>query len=177
MRTALARRAILAAVVVAHAGLATPADTRAQAAGPVQAPSPAPAAPTTPSPARPPAAVRVGKWATLVLAAGFTALGAATHDRADRRYQSLLDYCRLHGPCPLLADGRYGNAGAESIYRGVCSDDRAARAWLAGGQVALVGSAVLFILELNRKRGPENIPFAPYLATGRFGALVGVQVR
>jgi hypothetical protein len=107
---------------------------------------------------------------------GFTALGALTHDRADRRYQSLLDYCRTHGPCPIGADGRYGNAGAEAIFESVSADDRAARAWLAGGQVALVGSAVLFIMELKRKREPENIPFSPYLATARFGTLVGLQI-
>jgi prepilin signal peptidase PulO-like enzyme (type II secretory pathway) len=56
-------------------------------------------------------------------------------------------------------------------------DDRAARLWLAGGQVALVGGAVLFILELKRDREPRNIPFAPYLAAGRYGMLVGMQLR
>ena len=145
----------------------------AVAAAPAAAQSPAP----PPTPTRPPTVVRIGKWATLGLAVGFTAMGAVTHDRADRNYDSLLDYCRAHGPCPLLADGRYGNPGAEAIYQRVRGDDRAARAWLAGGQVALVGSAVLFIMELKRKREPENIPFAPYLEAGRFGTLVGLQLR
>jgi hypothetical protein len=130
-----------------------------------------------PSPTRPPAAVRLGKWAALGLAAGLTTMGAVTHDRADRTYQDLLDYCRTSGPCPLRADGRYGNAGAEALYLRVRHDDRAARLWLAGGQVALVGGAVLFILELKRDREPRNIPFAPYLAAGRYGMLVGMQLR
>ena len=158
MRTLLARRALLLAVLAVLGPLAA---ARAQA---------------PPAPTRPPAGVRIGKWATLGLAAGFTAMGAVTHDRADRNFQSLLDYCRAHGPCPLRADGRYGNAGAEEIYLRVRGDDRAARAWLAGGQVALVGSAVLFIVELKRKKEPENIPFAPYVEAGRFGTLVGLQV-
>jgi hypothetical protein len=121
--------------------------------------------------------VRLGKWAALGLAAGFTAMGSVRHDRADRNYQLLLTYCRAHGPCPPLSDGRYGNPGAEEIYLRVRGDDRAARAWLAGGQVALIGSAVLFILELKRKKEPENIPFAPYIEAGRFRTLVGVQLR
>ena len=163
MRTLLTRGALIFAV------LGAPAAARTQTPAPAQAPPPAPT--------RPPAAVRIGKWAALGLAAGFTAMGAVTHDRADRNYQTLFDYCRAHGPCPLLADGRYGNAGAEEIYLRVRGDDRAARAWLAGGQVALVGSAVLFIMELKRRREPANIPFAPYLAAGRFGTLVGLQWR
>jgi hypothetical protein len=169
MRAHLARGASLAAVLAAAAVLSAPAAVRAQTPSPAQAPPP--------TPTRPPAAVRIGKWAALGLAAGFTAMGAVTHDRADRNYESLLDYCRANGPCPVRADGRYGNAGAEEIYRRVRGDDRAARAWLAGGQVALVGSAVLFIMELQRKKEPENIPFAPYLDTGRFGTLVGLQLR
>jgi len=154
-------RARLVPAALLCAGLGAPAAARAQ----------------TSAPTRPPAVVRIGKWAALGLAAGFTAMGAATHDRADRNFQSLLDYCRAHGPCPLLADGRYGNPGAEEIYLRVRGDDRAARAWLAGGQVALVGGAVLFILELKRKKEPENIPFAPYIEAGRFRTLVGFQLR
>jgi hypothetical protein len=154
-------RALLLPAALLVAVLGAPAAARAQAV----------------APPRPPAVVRTAKWAALGLAAGFTALGAAMHDRADRNYQSLLEYCRTHGPCPLLADGRYGNAGAEELYLRVRGDDRAARAWLAGGQVALVGTAVLFILELKRKTETENIPFAPYIEAGRFRTLVGLQLR
>jgi hypothetical protein len=150
-------------------GLAATALASAAPAALAQEPSPAPT--------RPPAVVRVGKWAALGLAAGFTAMGAVTHVRADRTFRSLLDYCRTQGPCPLRTDGRYGNAGAEEIYLRVRGDDRAARLWLAGGQVALIGSAVLFIVELKRNSEPENIPFAPYLEPGRYGTRVGLQLR
>jgi len=129
-----------------------------------------------PQPARPPAAVRYGKWAALGLAAGFTILGARTHDRADRDYTALLDFCRDHGPCPIGSDGRYTNPGAEALYARVRNGDRVARAWLVGGQVALVGSAVLFVMELKGSKEPENIPFAPYLSAGRHRTLVGLQV-
>ena len=127
-------------------------------------------------PLRAPAAVRFGKWATLGAAVAFTALGAATHDRADRDYDALLAFCRDHGPCPIGPDGRYANAGAEALFGRVRDGDRRARAWLLGGEVALAGSVVLFVLDLRRQPGPGNIPYSPYVAAGRFGTQVGVQV-
>jgi prepilin signal peptidase PulO-like enzyme (type II secretory pathway) len=48
---------------------------------------------------------------------------------------------------------------------------------LLGGQAALAGTAVLFVMELKRKKGPENIPFSPYIAAGAFGTRVGVRLR
>jgi hypothetical protein len=129
-----------------------------------------------PQPRGAPAAVRYGKWAALGLAAGFTILGAATHDHADRDYAALLDFCRDHGPCPIGSDGRYANPGAEALYGRVRNGDRMARAWLVGGQVALVGSAVLFVMELKSSKRPENIPYSPYVAAGRYGTLVGLRL-
>ena len=128
-----------------------------------------------PEPARAPALVHYGKWAALGLAAGFTILGARTHDRADRDFSALLRYCSGSTPCPLGADGRYADPAAEAIYQRVRAGDRAAGSWLVGGEVALAGGAVLFVMELMRKTGPENIPYSPYIVAGRFGTQVGVQ--
>ncbi|MGD0485421.1 MAG: hypothetical protein ABSB58_12345, partial [Gemmatimonadales bacterium] len=110
------------------------------------------------------------------LAAGLTILGARTHDRADRDYASLLRYCSSSGPCPIGADGRYANPTAEALFQRVRAGDRAAGAWLVGGEVALAGGAVLFVMELRRERGTANIPYSPYIAAGRFGTLVGLQM-
>lgn len=125
---------------------------------------------------RTPAVIRIGKWAALGLATGLTAAGAVVHDRADGHYGDLLDFCRTHGPCPLDASGRYANAGAETLYQRVVQDDRTARRWLIGGQAALLASAALFVLELSRKGGPENIPFSPYLSAGGSGTKVGLRL-
>ena len=130
-----------------------------------------------PPPGRTPAAIRYGKFAALGLAAGFTALGAVTHHRADAYYRDVLTLCRYHGPCPIGPDGRYANAAAEALFQRVVRGDRSARLWLLGGQAALAGSAVLFVIELKRKRGPENIPFSPYVAAGPLGTRVGVRLR
>jgi len=136
------------------------------------------AAQTQPSPSRPstPPAIRYGKWVAFGLAAGFTALGAATHERADSRYAELLEMCRDRGPCPIGPDGRYANSLAEARYQRIVSDDRAARAWIIGGQAALVGAAALFVIELTRKGGPQNIPFSPYVSAGPAGTRLGVRV-
>ncbi len=131
----------------------------------------------TASASRPSALVRYGKWATLGAAGAFAYLGAATHDRADRDYNTLLDYCRASGPCPIGADGHYTDPHAEALYRRVRDADRLARGWLVGGQLAILTSAVLFVLDLKRGSEPKNIPFSGYVAAGRFGTNVGVQVR
>lgn len=133
----------------------------------------APAAPSN----SPSAGVRYGKWAALGVAAGFTVLGVAAHDRAEARYGDLLDYCREQRSCSIGLDSRYGSAAAEALYGRVLRSDRAARLWLIGGQTALVGSAVLFVIELKRKKGPDNIPYSPYIAAGRFGTNVGVRIE
>jgi len=127
-------------------------------------------------PTRSPAVVHYGKWATLGLAAGFTVLGANTHSRADRDYSAHLDYCRASGPCPLGLDGRYTDLTAEGLYLRVRDADRLARAWLIGGQVAILTSAVLFVVDLKRGSEPRNIPFSGYVAAGRYGTQVGVAV-
>jgi len=125
---------------------------------------------------RTPAVIRIGKWAALGLAAGLTTAGAVVHERADGHYGDVLAFCRTHGPCHLDASGRYANAGAETLYQEVVQDDRAARRWLIGGQVALLASAACFVVELSRKVGPENIPFSPYLSSGGAGTQVGLRV-
>jgi hypothetical protein len=135
----------------------------------------APAQAPAPPPSRTPAAIRYGKFAALGLAAGLTTLGAVNHHRADAYYRDLLTLCRDHGPCPIGWDGRYATA-PEALYQRVVRGDRSARLWLLGGQAALAGSAVLFVMELKRKKGPENIPFSPYVAAGSFGTRVGVRL-
>ena len=136
----------------------------------------APAQTDSAAASRHPSWARYGKWTTLGLAAGAIALGAATHDRADRDYEALLDFCRGSGPCPLGPDGRYTNPEAEAMYLRVRNGDRLARGFLIGGQVALITSAVLFVVDLTRGKEPRNIPYSGFVSTGRYGTRVGVMV-
>jgi hypothetical protein len=124
-----------------------------------------------------PFAIMWGKWATAALAVGFTALGVHQHNAGDAAYTSLINYCRDAGPCPLAPDGRYANPQAEAMYQRVVRNDRSARGWLIGGQVAAVGSAVLFVLQLSRNREPPNIPYSGLLVeSGAHGARLGWRI-
>ncbi len=129
---------------------------------------------------RTPPLVRTGKWIALGLAAGTTILGARAHLRADDAFDRLRDYCSTIGSCTLGVDGRYDNAGAEAIYLEVRNGDRAARSWLAAGQTLLVGSVVLFVLDLRNRGRPENEPLgrmvveAGALGTTRIGWRIGL---
>jgi hypothetical protein len=79
--------------------------------------------------------------------------------------------------CPLGQDGRYTDPGAEARYQAVVSGDRAARAYLLGGQAALAATVVLFVLELKREQGTRNIPYSPFIvAPGEYGTRVGFRI-
>ena len=88
-----------------------------------------------------------------------------------------MDYCQQVGGCALGPDGRYTSPEAEARYRAVVHGDRAARAYLLGAQAGLVGSVVMFVLELKRGRGTRNIPYSGLIVRpGRFGTRVGVRI-
>ena len=164
MRPRVLRTAALAlAIGAACAGPAAAQTDSALAAQPARSHSPPP--------------IRYGKWAALAVAAGFTAAGAVTHERADGHFQDLLAYCRTGASCALGTGGRYTNSGAESLFQRTVHDDRVARRWLLGGQAALLGGAALFVLELSRKGGPPNIPFSPYIVAGGIATRVGVRLQ
>jgi len=105
-----------------------------------------------------PALVHYGKWGAAALFATFTALGVVEHNRANARFEDLRRFCFDVGPCTIGADGRYADAQAEARYQAVVSGDRAARTWLISGQVALAGAAALFVVELLKEKGTQNIP-------------------
>lgn len=139
--------------------------------------APAALAQTPPRTTPTPPAVKYGKWFAAGLAVGLTTLGIRSHNAADADYRDLIDYCRQNGPCLIGGDGRYASSVAEARYQRVVSGDRRARTWLIGGQAALVGSAVLFVLELKRDRGPRNIPFSPLIIeAGPLGMRLGFRI-
>jgi hypothetical protein len=149
-------------MVVVVAGLLAPVRVLAQAQAPAD---------------RAPALVRHGKWAALAAAVAMTIAGAATHQEANDDYTMLRAFCRDTGPCTIGPDGRYLDPRPEALYWEVVRADRAARAWLVGGQAALAGAVTLFIIELRHRRGAENIPFEPYIATPPGGpTLIGLRL-
>jgi hypothetical protein len=116
-----------------------------------------------------PALVRHGKWVGAAAFAGVITMAVVQHNSANRAWDRLVEYCNTAN-CALAPDGRYQDAGAEAHYQNVVRGDRAARVWLIAGQVTLVGTAALFVLELTRERGTTNIPFSGLLVEpGRVG--------
>ena len=154
-----------ACVAAACVGLAT----QGVAQAPANAPVPSRNAP---------ALVRFGKWGAAALFVGFTATGISRHDGADADYRALTSYCKTGGSCALATDGTYADPYSETLYQRVSAGDRAARACLITGQVALAGAAALFIVQLNYEHGTRNIPYQPeaYVAPGVGATLVGLRL-
>jgi len=108
---------------------------------------------------------------------GLVALGIRTHQQADDDFQALASYSRSQGLCELAEHGRYTDRVPEVCYWDIVGGARAARAYLLGAQAALVGSVVMFVLELKRGRGTRNIPYSGLIVRpGRFGTRVGVRI-
>ena len=131
---------------------------------------------------RTPPAITWGKWAAAALAVGSTALGIHQHYAGNDAYRNLVLYCGGAITCSIGPDGRYADGRAEATYQQVVRDDRSARAWLVLGQVAAIGTAVLFVLELRHESGPPNIPFSGLLVESgdgvtRVGYRIPVRLR
>lgn len=106
-------------------------------------------------------AVHYGKWATAAVALGLTVLAAKEHHHANDNWQQLRALCQTDNTaCQLRPDGQYANANAELLYQQTLYYDRRARRRLIVGQVSLLATAALFILDLrNQRSSPPNIPF------------------
>jgi hypothetical protein len=136
------------------------------------APRPLPAQEAPPTRGTPPV-IKWGKWMAAAAAVSFTAMGVERHRAGDAAFRDLVRYCQ-QTLCTLTPDGRYADPGAEGRYQHVVRADRAARAWLIGGQIAAIGTAVLFVLELRRSTEPPNIPYSGLvIRSGAHGMQVG----
>lgn len=104
---------------------------------------------------------RVLKWTLLAVSVGAGLWAWSESRQADDAYADLRRYCQTDLTRCELAGGTYSDARAESLYRLSNDSDRRARIGLIGGQVALLGSAAFFILDLGRGGPPDNIPYDP----------------
>jgi hypothetical protein len=112
-----------------------------------------------------PVVVKYGKWVTLAAAVGMGIKAATAHHSADQAFTKLTRYCGADSfRCAQGSGGAYVDPVAEGYYQTSLHQDNRARRWLVGGEVALLGTAGLFVWELTRPRGPpRNIPFEPSL--------------
>ena len=116
--------------------------------------------------------VRWGKWVLLGTAVAFGSYALAEHRRAEHAYEALRVRCRGDATLCDRVNGRYTDVTSEQFHQRATAGDRRARVGIIGGQIALLGSAALFVYDLRNGRGPANIPYhgaraaAPSAAAG-----------
>ncbi len=118
------------------------------------------------------------KWGTLASAVGLTTVAIFRNGDANEVFRGLNRFCAAApDACFLGEDGRYVDAGAETLYEETLRLDRQARLWTVAGQLALAASGVLFLIDLvTGDDGPRNIPFAP-LEAFTTGYHTGFRIR
>ena len=104
----------------------------------------------------------IGKWVSLVVSTSSVAYGFGVNSDADRAFRELQDICDTDPDrCDVRAtDGSFSDVDLEQRYQDVVRLDDRARAALIVGQLGIVATAVLFILDLGGE-GPPDIPYVP----------------
>lgn len=123
-------------------------------------------------------ALRVSKWATLLASAGAAGYGFTQNRAADREYEELERDC---ADAPLACvrspdSDSYADAALESRYQRIVERDDRARVALLAGQVGVIASVVLFILDLPENTTPDDIPYDPKPLGFRLGSNGSMQL-
>lgn len=106
--------------------------------------------------------LKIAKWSTLAGSAAAVGYGIAANRMADREYDEIERACgETPERCARLHDGAYADAQLDARYRDVVRMDDRAKLSLTAGQIGLAASVVLFILDLPRDAGTEDIPYEP----------------
>lgn len=128
--------------------------------------------------AQSPAPVRYGKWALLAGAVGLNLAAASAHNAAERAFDDIEERCAFdRSRCDVDVEGRYIDPLTEDLYQQTLRHDRRSRAYLFGGEAAVLGAAALFIWEFARpKSPPDNIPFEPQVSVHGGVTRLGLRV-
>jgi hypothetical protein len=123
--------------------------------------------------------VKYGKWLLAAGAVGMNLLAAQAHNHADDHFNALEQRCfENQTACDLDASGAYADPVSEALYQESLSYDREARAWLFGGETALVAAGAMFVWELTRHTPkPDNIPFEPEVRSLRQATGIGIKIE
>ena len=107
--------------------------------------------------------IRVAKWSTLTLSTGSLMYGYFQNRAADRDYADIERLCQNNPlSCARLNDtGPYADAALESRYQGVLRRDDRAKFALIAGEVGLLTSLALFIIDLPSGSTTKTIPYNP----------------
>jgi hypothetical protein len=106
--------------------------------------------------------LRIAKWATLAAGTASAGYGFSANRDADDRYVEIEQICQATpARCAGSATGPYADPALEAMYQDVRALDRRSRMALIAGQVSLISSVVLFILDLRTDTAPPNVPYDP----------------
>ncbi|HTO72899.1 MAG TPA: hypothetical protein VMJ30_03725 [Gemmatimonadales bacterium] len=116
--------------------------------------------------------VHWGKWGAAGLSLTLHLLAVSANTKANDAYHTLQTACTLDNSlCEVGEDGTYTHPASEALYQESLHQDRRARAFLVSGEVALLGTVALFVIDLTRKKGPPpDIPFNPEVTQGPDGS-------
>ncbi|MGQ0562618.1 MAG: hypothetical protein ACT443_12180 [Gemmatimonadota bacterium] len=105
---------------------------------------------------------RVAKWSTLVASAGAATYGFTQNRAADREYEQIERLCEATpNACMRGPDDAYADAALEARYQNVLRRDDRAQLALLAGQIGLILSVLLFIVDLPEGTTPDDIPYDP----------------
>lgn len=119
-----------------------------------------------------------GKWVSLGIAAGLTTYGAIRSNDAQNQFTILETSCRTNSFfCRTGDDDTYLDPEAERLFQETLRLDGHAQKFLLGGQVSLLISGTMFLVDLlTGDDEPGNIPFTPlqvYSRPNRLGLQLG----
>lgn len=124
--------------------------------------------------------IKYGKWGLLVVAVGLNLAASESNERANLSFNELEDRC-FQDPqfCTVNGGGSYDDQLSEDLFQRTARLDTSARRLLIAGQVALMGSAAMFIYEFTRPPGEpdDNVPFVPRVQETQDGVGVGIEFR
>jgi hypothetical protein len=123
--------------------------------------------------------LRIAKWTLLAAGTASAGYGFSTNRDADERYVEIEQICQTTpARCAGGATGRYADPALEAMYQDVRSLDNRSRLALIAGQVSLISSVVLFILDLRTDSSPPNVPYDPDRLRIDYGiGTIGVHIR
>lgn len=107
--------------------------------------------------------LRVAKWTTLAASLGSAGWALWSNARADERYAELERTCVADPDrcASRNADGSFSDLALEDAYQRVLRLDRNTRWAFVAGQVGVLASVALFVLDMRGDDEPTVIPYTP----------------
>lgn len=107
--------------------------------------------------------LRIAKWSTLLVSGGAAAYGFSQNRIADDEYEQLERECAASPAACLKTseNGAYADPELEQRYQRILERDDRARLALLGGQLGILASVVMFIIDLPDREAAEDIRYDP----------------